>query len=323
MHIAITIDTEEDNWGNYLDNSFAIENIKKIPVLQDIFNEFKIIPTYLVTYPVATKRDSVRILNDILQQGKCEIGMHCHPWSTPPFEEERNSHNSMLCNLPYELQKKKMSELHEAIERNLGIKGRAFRAGRFGFNGTVSRVIRDLGYTVDTSVSPFINWSESDGPDFSKVTPEFYRFRAPEIFTKINEGELMEIPLTIGYLQNNFKLCGEVERLLGLRLLKIFRGKGILAAMKLLNKVQLSPEASDSNEMIELTKVLARKKFRIINMFFHSTSLKAGLSFMVKSKEEEIRFFRRLRKYLAFMGEAGIRPIKLSEVDEIMDGDKS
>jgi len=99
MHLVVTIDTEEDNWGQYSADSFSIENIKKIPALQEMFDEFSVVPTYLVTYPVATNRESVEILKDILQRGKCEIGMHCHPWSTPPFDEERNSFNSMLCNL--------------------------------------------------------------------------------------------------------------------------------------------------------------------------------------------------------------------------------
>lgn len=318
MHIAITIDTEEDNWGGYSENSFGIENINKIPLIQKVFDEFNIIPTYLVTYPVATSKDSVRILNEILQQGKCEIGMHCHPWSTPPFEEERDPHNSMLCNLPYDLQNKKMTLLHGVIERNFGIKAKAFRAGRFGFNGTVSRVIRDLGYTIDTSIVPFTDWSESHGPDFSKMTPEVYRFTVPDILKKRNDGELIEIPLTIGYLQNNFKWCRTIERYLSSRVVKKFRGIGILAAMKFLNKVQLSPEATDSAQMIALTKVLKGKNLQILNMFFHSTSLLAGLSFLTNTKEDEIRFSKRLREYLKFTNEVGIKPIRFSQVKDII-----
>ncbi|HRR39856.1 MAG TPA: polysaccharide deacetylase family protein [Syntrophales bacterium] len=318
MHLVVTIDTEEDNWGQYSEDSFSIENIKKIPALQKIFDEFSVVPTYLVTYPVATDRESIKILKDILQQGKCEIGMHCHPWSTPPFDDERNSFNSMLSNLPFDLQCKKMGVLHEAIERNFGVTAKSFRAGRWGYNGHTALVLKKLGYRVDTSITPFTDWSEYHGPDFSEMKPESYRFNAPEIFNSIPEGEMAEIPATIGYLQNYYELCNSTDRLLSSPLGRLFRMKGLLNRAGLLNKVLLSPEGSDSGDMVRLTKVLMRKKFEIVNLFFHSTSLQAGLSIFVKTKEDEGRFSDRIRGYLAFTSEAGISPITLSDAADVV-----
>ncbi len=318
MHLVITIDTEEDNWGDYSSESFSIENIKKIPSLQKIFDEFNIIPTYLVTYPVATNKVSVNILKEIHQQGKCEIGMHCHPWSTPPFEEKRNSHNSMLCNLPYELQYKKMSVLHEVIEKNIGVTAKSFRAGRWGYNETVSKVIRSLDYLIDTSVTPFMDWTAYHGPDYSCMTPEPFRFNEPEIFKNSEHGKLLEIPATIGYLQSDFNLCNIMERYLTYGLCKRLRLKGILDAMRLLNKVWLSPEGSDSGQMIQLTKVLLRKNYKIINLFFHTTSLQAGLSYCVKTKEDEVRISNNLKEYFTYTKENGIKSISLSDAKNII-----
>jgi hypothetical protein len=227
----------------------------------------------------------------------------------------------MLCNLPHELQFKKMSVLHEAIEKNFGIKSKSFRAGRWGYDGTVATGIRDLGYAVDTSITPFMDWSEYHGRDFTKMTPEPYRFNAPEIFKSIQqEGGMTEIPATIGYLQDNYEFCNAIDRLLTSRMSRIFRLKGLLNRMKLINKVLLSPEGSDCGHMIELTKVLMRKKYEIVNMFFHSTSLQAGLSFIVKTREDEIRFSNRLKEYFTFTSKAGIKPITLSEAGDIMQG---
>ena len=113
MYLIVTIDTEEDNWGEYYLPEYSLRNIEEIPKLQDLFNEFNVKPTYLITYPVATNERAVFILKRILDEGKCEIGNHCHPWNTPPFEEERNKFNSMLCNLPMELQYKKIKVLHD------------------------------------------------------------------------------------------------------------------------------------------------------------------------------------------------------------------
>jgi len=318
MNLVVTIDTEEDNWSDYSQDSCGIENIKKIPLLQNIFDDFNIIPTYLVTYPVATKIESLKILNEVYHKGKCEIAMHCHPWNTPPFEEERNARNSMLCNLPYDLQKRKLNALHEAIKMNFGLHAKSFRAGRYGYNGAVASVIRDLGYAVETSITPFTDWTEYHGPDFSKMTPEPYRFDAPEIFRRVHGGKLIEIPPSIGYLQATFKLCGVIDRLLSSRPGKLFRVKGLLDRMGLINKVWLSPEVSDARQMVGLTKVLLRKEFQILNMVFHSTSLQGGLGPYVKRKEDEARFLNRLKDYFKYTRSVGIKPLRLSDVEKFV-----
>jgi len=318
MHLVITIDTEEDNWGDYTNTSYSVENIKRIPSLQKIFNEYNVIPTYLVTYPVATNRESIAILKNLLQQGKCEIGMHCHPWSTPPFEEERNPYNSMLCNLPYDLQRKKLGTLHETIVRNFGIRPTSFRAGRWGYSASVATAISELGYAVDTSITPFTDWTEYHGPDFSKMTPQPYRFRIPDVFKSLNDGEMTEVPASIGYLQNNFDWCGSIDQRLNQKLGRILRLKGILFKLNLMTKVWLSPETSDAFRMMQLTSVLISKKFEVVNMFFHSTSLMAGLSFFVKTKNDERQFLNSIREYFTFTTEAGLRPVKLSEAGDVI-----
>ncbi len=321
MHLVVTIDTEEDNWGGYSNTSFGVENIKKIPALQEIFDEYNVIPTYLVTYPVATNRESIEILRRILEGGRCEIGMHCHPWSTPPFEEERNPYNSMLCNLPLELQQKKMCVLHEVIKTNFGVRATSFRAGRWGYNGNTAIVLERLGYRVDTSITPFTDWAEYHGPDFTRMKPESYRFNPPEIFTRNQEGKMTEIPASIGYLQDNYEWCNLIDRILTSQPGRRLHLKGLLNRARLISKVSLSPEATDSHKMIGLTKIFMRKKYEMVNMFFHSTSLQAGLSIFVKTKEDETQFFNRLSEYFTFTSGAGIKCLALSRAGEIIQGD--
>lgn len=83
MKLIITIDTEEDNWSRYSATDNPVENIERIVPLQQLFDEFGVRPTYLVDYPVATNPKSVSVFKRILEEGKYEIGMHCHPWNTP------------------------------------------------------------------------------------------------------------------------------------------------------------------------------------------------------------------------------------------------
>jgi hypothetical protein len=169
MYLIITIDTEEDNWGDYSPTGHALENIERIPDLQQLLNEFNVKPTYLITYPVATDERAISILKGILDEGKCEIGSHCHPWNTPPFEEVNNKKNSMLCNLPIDLQFNKISFLHQTIQNNFGITPISFRAGRWGFNQEVAKNLFRLGYQIDTSITPFVDWADFHGPAFSRI----------------------------------------------------------------------------------------------------------------------------------------------------------
>ena len=79
MKLIITIDTEEDNWGQFDAQKFTVENIERIPILQDLFDSFGFKPTYLLSYPVATNDRAISILKSILDRDRCEIGNHCHP----------------------------------------------------------------------------------------------------------------------------------------------------------------------------------------------------------------------------------------------------
>src|ERR671922_839019 len=99
IRLFITIDTEEDEWGEYQSSGHHVENVKQLSRLQEIFDHYGAVPTYLVTYPVVKNGHARELLGNILSRNRCEIGTHCHPWNTPPFEEELNKRNSMLCNL--------------------------------------------------------------------------------------------------------------------------------------------------------------------------------------------------------------------------------
>jgi hypothetical protein len=318
MKLVITIDTEEDNWGSYSPTEYKVENIERIPLLQRLFDDFNVKPTYLLSYPVATNEWAVSVLRPILEKGECEIGTHCHPWNTPPFVEEINEKNSMLCNLPADLQYEKIKFLHETIAKNFGVEPVSFRSGRWGFSQEVARNLHRLGYKIDTSVTPYTDWTSCHGPDFSNSSPTPFRFSSENRFYESSKGHLLEIPATIGFLQKNFALSNYLLKALGQKPFKSFRLVGILHRLLLLNKVWLSPEVSDSNNMIKLTRCMIKNNGRLINMVFHSSSLKAGLTPYTKTKGDEERFIQCIKEFLIFARESGIESIKLSEAQGIV-----
>lgn len=66
--------------------------------------------------------------------------------------------------------------------------------------------------------------------------------------------------------------------------------------------------------MIRLARRMMANDYEVINLFFHSPSLKCGLSPFVRTKDDEREFLLRIREFLTFAQDKGIGSIKLSDV---------
>lgn len=317
--VFITIDTEEDNWGDYNETVGTVENIMALPRLQSLFNRYGAVPTYLINYPVASQQQSVKVLSSFLNEGTCEIGTHCHPWNTPPFVEELNSMNSMMCNLDYELLIKKMNYLHKTIKNNFHINPVTFRAGRWAFSEEVARCLTELGYLVDTSMSPFIDWSDNYGPNFRGSSTRPFYFKANNIRAHDKNGELLEVPPTIGFYQSNFKLCDYVKNGISNSALSKLHLLGILERLNLLSFHWLSPELSSGKEMVKLSKRFVESGHHFLNMSFHSTSLLPGKTPFVKNERELMVFLDNIEMFLQYAVKNGFEFLPLSEAVSFVD----
>ena len=313
MNFVISIDTEEDDWGCFRRSGHGCVNIERIPSVQEIFDRYGARPTYLITYQVAADRDSVKVLKKILDSGRCEIGSHCHPWNTPPFEEEPCEYSSMLCNLPEDLQYRKLETLHEAIRASFGVEPTSFRAGRWGFSETVARNLLKLGYRVDTSVSPFCDWSEYCGPDFTDEPAGPYFIRCTAGGDRETGVALVEIPPTIGFFQKNFACCRRVASIIQSGLFQGLHVPGLLKRMNLLNLACLSPEQSSGRDMLRLSRSFMRNGYGYLNMSFHSTSLLPGRSPFVPDESAYRRLLSGIDCLLDYASEHDMNFLCLSE----------
>lgn len=320
MKLIITIDTEEDNWTNYSRTNNPVRNINGVVALQELFDQFSVRPTYLVSYPVATTAESVSILKEILDQGKCEIGLHCHPWNTPPFDDDAegaiSERETMMCNLPEELQYRKLCSLQREIANRFGVTPVSFRAGRWGVGPGTASALRRLGVRNDTSVCPFVDWSRCQGPDFSNMGPETFRFSPQRISERDDNGPLLEVPVTVGFLQPNFRLCHRLTAAMEKGIPRKLHLLGVLDRSRLLNKVWLSPELAKTDAMIALGRRMERNGYQCLNMSFHSNSLLSGLNPFVKTVQEQRRFLQTIRDFLAYARKVGWESQTLADFGE-------
>jgi hypothetical protein len=314
MYFIISIDTEEDNWDKY-NEAPTYGNIGQIPILQRLFDKYSVKPTYLVTYAVASHKESASILKEINNKQKCEIGTHLHPWNTPPIREVINKKNSMLCNLPKNLQYEKLKSLHHQITEVFDASPSSFRAGRYAFGNEMAYNLERLNYSIDSSITPFVDWSGFYGPNFSKFSIlKPYRFESAEITKPDKGGVLLEVPITAGFRQSNFLLANYFFTHFKKKPFKYFHLIGILDRLKLLNFIRLSPELSSTEDMISLINVMMKKEINVLNMTFHSTSLLPGCTEYVKSELELEQFLLTIEQTISRMLALGMTPITLSDV---------
>ena len=178
--LAITIDTEEEwDWsGPFPAPPFSTQNAERLGRFQAFCDGLGLKPTWLVDHAIAENPVSVIHLRKAFEDGMCEIGAHLHPWATPPIVESINEHNSHILNLSHDLVARKLENLTNKLESSFGRRPVSFRAGRWGLDGRLLKLLRDNGYTVDSSVHPYYADSafsyegapdEPYGPDFADI----------------------------------------------------------------------------------------------------------------------------------------------------------
>ncbi len=297
--LIVSIDTEEDNWYRSR-RAVTLENIGELRRLAMFFERLGVRPTYFTTYQVAVEPRASALLGEVVEGSTGEIGAHLHPWNTPPKTEAFVPRNSMLNNLPADLQLAKLRRLTAVLEETFGAPPRAFRAGRYGLGrDTVGALLR-CGYRVDSSVTPFVNWEGLDGgPTFFNAPVHAYRLAPDRDVTEAaRDGELLEIPLSCGFGRGPVRLWHPARRLLGAAPLRGLRLAGEAVLTGLFKRVILSPELASAPEMLALSRRLLEQGVRHLQLSWHSPSLTPGLSPYAATATDVASLYASVEAYL-------------------------
>ncbi len=288
--LLVVVDTEEEfDWNAPFDPaSTAVENIGFQHLAQDVFDAHGIRPTYAVDYPVASTPAAVGVLKGFLQDGRCDIGAHLHPWVNPPAEETVDAFHSYACNLPGDLMARKLAVLTRAIEASFGQKPCVYKAGRYGVDAATPGVLQALGYTVDVSVVPHTDFSADGGPDFRGLPDQ--PFLAAE--------GLLEVPLSVGFVGRAAAAGGRLYPLLLAG--RTWHLPGIAARLGLLERLRLSPEGHGSADLVRQTEAALARGHRILMLTYHSSSLMPGGSPYAATTPDRDRLVRTLTEYVRY-----------------------
>src|SRR5579859_730468 len=110
---AMTVDTEEEwDWdAGWPTKALSLTNIARLPRFQDLCSRYGVAVTYFVNQAVFDNMPARQTVLDIACREHVEIGMHIHPWNTPPFDPNKpvTARETFLHNLPPELIRAKLS----------------------------------------------------------------------------------------------------------------------------------------------------------------------------------------------------------------------
>lgn len=309
----VGIDTEaDDQWTLEGRKRLSVENARALPRLQALCDRHGVRPSYLVTHEMATREPARSMLRELARSGRCEIGAHLHPWSSPPYREE-DLVGRYPSELDDELLARQLRELTAAIEEGTGVRPVSYRAGRHGLDPRAVRLLEDLGYVAETSVDPLFNERRKRGPSFAGAPLAPYWLSYDNV-CRPGTSRVLEIPessATRPWLPKPVETA--FASLPSIPWRGYFKRLGLRA-------VWLRPSYSGVSDVRYLADGLVARGVPTLNVVFHSSELMAGASPYNRTEADIDRFFDGLSHLFEHvMGRLNARGITYRECASALD----
>jgi hypothetical protein len=287
---TMTIDTEEEwHWDTgFPTRDLSVTNIGNLPKFQALCSRHGVATTYYANQAVLDDPGARQILLEVARSGHVEVGMHIHPWNTPPFDPHRAvaARETFVHNLPRDVVLAKLESVYERFVAS-GLKPTSFRGGRYSCGPAVQEFLRDRGFLADASVLPFMTWKDDGAPDHRQ------RDLCPVRLPPRHEGDqpFWEVPLTLGFTRRPFRFWQRVFDRIENSWLSKLRLIGIAERVGLVRRVWLNFEQPLGQNMLPFLRKLRRLNFPCICLTVHSSSLMAGKNGFTRTQADEDRLF--------------------------------
>jgi hypothetical protein len=259
-------------------------------------------PTYLLSAEVMRDAASVDALRGL--SGDHELGAHLHGEYAEPGAFEPETTDAFQRDYPPDVERAKLVYLTELFTTTFARRPTSFRAGRFGIGESSLGILESLGYTVDSSVTPHMDWSSkgSAGLSFAGAPTQPYR---PDHARPSRPGGrgILEVPVTI-------------------RPAALAR---VPVVGKLVEPRWLRPSRGTGQALIEVAKDEIADAERaqpgapvVLNAMFHNVEVIPGASPYAANEREAQAILERLAMLLAFARAENIRVVGLSDVPELL-----
>jgi hypothetical protein len=299
--LCVTIDTEPDcdiHWKR--SDPLTFESVLSgIPdILRPLWNKYDIKPVYFVSPEVVQNDDCCEALKQEIRLG-AEIGAHLHSEYIEPqrkYESFAGTRSDEFPCFAYsrEIELVKIKNLTELIAKKLGVNPVSYRAARYGADLDTIKSLGKLGYKIDSSVTPGIDWSSHGGPNHSRAPKQPYFISAKDYYS-MGESGVLEVPITI----------------LGKRF--------VFLPDRWVYYRWLRPTHMTAFEMKMLAGEFVRSYAEpVLNLMFHSMEVVPGRTPFVRTKLGQRMYLNRLASILKYLAKMGFESRTLAEIYEAM-----
>jgi len=195
--LCVSIDCECDKgpaWRTRRPLSFRGVHVGVVRRLQPIFRDLGAKPTYLLSPELLRDAGCVESLASL--EG-CELGTHLHGELAEPGAFEPEVTDAAQRDYAADVERAKLAWTTATFRDAFGRSPRSFRAGRFAVGPNTVPILEELGYAVESSVTPHLDWARvSRGLSFVGAPTQPYH---PDPANPAREGKssLLEVPVTI------------------------------------------------------------------------------------------------------------------------------
>jgi len=199
VFLIVSIDCECDKgaaWRSQRPLAFEGVNEGIRNRLQPLFDRFGAKPTYLLSPEVMRDEKSVELLASF--GSRAELGTHLHGEYAEPGAFEPEVTTVFQRDYPREVEFQKLQNTTTAFKKAFGYAPKSFRAGRFGIGPNSLGILEELGYAVDSSVTPSLHWGGGTDAafDFERASTQPYH-PDPAAPADLGTSKILEVPITI------------------------------------------------------------------------------------------------------------------------------
>jgi hypothetical protein len=314
LFFIITIDTEGDDvWARH--RRVTTENARFLPRFQQLCEEYGFKPTYLVNHEMAIDSTFQRFGRSVIKSGNGEIGLHLHPWNSPPFFGETDGGSGdhvYMYEVADELLYAKLEYLTNLLSSTFEVRPTSHRAGRWGFNGRIARQLENLGYLADCSVTPGVSFRQYKGSQNGDGGPDYFGFPMQPYFLDLNnisqsgKSRLLEVPMTIrpNYSQSLARIHHLGERGISGKVLRAAYGSPYS---------WLRPNGRNRDAMIALVESAVEDGWGVLEFMIHSSDLMPNGSPTFRTGEQVELLYQHVTSLFNRLESLGARGITLGD----------
>jgi hypothetical protein len=291
--VMTTVDTEEEwDWSAaYPLDGASVSNIDQLGRFQALCERYAMAPTYFTNFAVINDPRARAAMQQIALRPGVEIGMHIHPWHTPPVDASRPvvQRDTFLHNHSSDAVLAKLTTAYRGLV-DAGLPPTSFRGGRYSSGGDIHRFLQANGFVADCSVVPFTTWPDDGAPDFRG------RGLAPVRIAPAGDGQtpLWELPLSMGFSRTPFELWARAFETIERGPLRSLHLIGIAERLRLVRRVWLNFEIDDPYDWTPFMLLLQRLGVPCITLTVHSSSLVAGPGPYTRTAADEQRIYGKI-----------------------------